>query len=66
MIAMSIANTCQNCEERHLKCHATCQKYLDAKAENERVKQSMQKEVSSQLHQYKVESIRKYRKRHGK
>ena len=63
---MATINTCKDCTERHLKCHASCQKYLDAKAKHAEEMELKAKDVASQLYQYKVESIRKYRKRRGK
>ena len=49
-----------------MKCHATCQKYLDAKEDYSRVKEVKRKDVCSPLHEYKVESMRKYAKRRGR
>jgi hypothetical protein len=36
--------TCKGCEERHVGCHATCEKYLAAKAERDAMNESLRKE----------------------
>lgn len=34
----STIKCCQDCKNRHLGCHGTCQNYIKAKAENEQKK----------------------------
>lgn len=36
--------SCKGCEERHVGCHATCEKYLAAKAERDAMNESLRKE----------------------
>lgn len=54
---------CKDCPDRHLKCHATCEKYLAIKEENDRVRELKHHAQNNPLHTYKVEQIRKARKR---
>ena len=30
-----MTDVCKDCTERHIKCHADCQRYLDAKKQHE-------------------------------
>ena len=52
---------CLNCEERHEKCHSTCEKYLAAKRRHAEVKKEMLKEVL--VNQYAAEVNKRKRKR---
>lgn len=35
---------CKGCEERHLKCHSSCERYLAYRKELERVREAKNKE----------------------
>ncbi len=35
---MSIHNCCQNCEKRHFNCHSTCNDYIQAKQDYQKIK----------------------------
>ena len=35
--------SCKGCTERHVGCHATCEKYIAEKAENDRIREEAQK-----------------------
>lgn len=60
---MAIINTCKDCDERHLKCHVTCQKYIDAKAAHDAAMKRKREMEGVELHEHKVDSIAKRRRR---
>lgn len=39
--------SCKGCTERHVGCHATCEKYIAEKAENDRIREEAQKHRNS-------------------
>ena len=65
---MKIQETCRGCQERKLGCHATCEKYLAAKAEYEQKKKIFRdcKEKEIMVEESIIESIRKAKKRKGR
>lgn len=46
---MSVMFSCKNCNERHVGCHSTCEKYIAEKAENERIRQLKLKESQGHI-----------------
>lgn len=42
-------NTCKDCVERVVGCHATCEKYKEFVAENERLKQLKRQDTMKDL-----------------
>lgn len=60
-----VRNTCEGCEERHEKCHASCEKYIKAKQETDEAKK---KERLFKEHEgYVAEAARRIkRERRGK
>ena len=65
---MKIQETCRGCQERKPGCHATCEKYLAAKAEYEQKKKIFRdyKEKEIMVEESIIESIRKAKKRKGR
>ena len=65
---MKIQETCKGCQVRKLRCHATCEKYLAAKAEYERKKEIFRacKEKENLIEESIFESIKKAKKRKGR
>ena len=65
---MKIQETCRGCQERKLGCHATCEKYLAAKAEYEQKKKIFRacKEKENMVEESIFESIRKAKQRKGR
>lgn len=51
---------CLGCEDRVLGCHGTCQKYAEARAENERLKEERSKALREDA--YYVKTIMKNRR----
>lgn len=39
---MSI-NSCKNCKDRHVGCHSTCEKYINAKKEYDELQEKIKK-----------------------
>ena len=58
--------TCKDCLNRSVGCHGVCQKYLEARAENERKKewlyQKMDAENDINLYKMSLKDITKRRK----
>ena len=53
---------CYGCEERHLACHDTCEKYLERKAQSDERKRQIhegRKKVGSVYDSYHYQSISK-------
>ena len=48
---------CYKCEKRHHKCHATCETYIAAKAELERIK--AEKTKDSEINAYAANVVKK-------
>lgn len=47
-------NTCQNCQDRFVGCHATCKRYLDARAEG------LEKKERADQARYAVNRLRSF------
>lgn len=61
-------NVCYKCTVetgRSATCHATCKKYIDAKAEYETKRELIRKDrlSNSQYNQYKFDIVHQYKKR---
>lgn len=59
---------CRNCEDRHVGCHSTCEKYLEAKDKHDTYTKRVQRsrEESMLLYRHKIQSMQKEeRKRKG-
>lgn len=48
---------CYKCEKRHHKCHATCETYIAAKAELEKIK--AEKAKDSEINAYAANVVKK-------
>lgn len=48
--------TCKDCPDRQLGCHDHCEQYLKFKAENDRVRQTMQADMQNN---YAISCLRK-------
>ena len=63
---MLAITTCKDCLNRSVGCHGVCQKYLEARAENERKKewlyQKMDAENDINLYKMSLKDITKRRK----
>lgn len=46
---MSVIFSCKDCNERHVGCHSTCEKYIAEKAESERIRQLKLKEAQGRI-----------------
>ena len=50
--------TCQNCKERHLHCHSTCEEYKEWKRElderNEQIRKAKAEEENYKSYKYSV------------
>ena len=60
--------SCFNCQERHVGCHSTCERYAAWKAEDARRKhgeKEAQKEKAECMG-YRTESKQRYKRRTGK
>lgn len=51
---------CKDCTERHMNCHAECEKYKEAKETNERIKAERKKKL--QESQFIIDCQSKIRK----
>jgi len=40
----SVGSCCKDCTERHYKCHAECEKYIEGKAKYEEKKVALRKQ----------------------
>ena len=58
---------CQDCKDRYLGCHSNCQKYLEAKAEHSKEKESVTqiKEDERRFDSYEIERRSKIKKRYN-
>lgn len=58
-----VGKHCRDCEERHVGCHSSCEKYRQAKEEFERYKENVTKKKDEILvgYRYKVEKIKRER-----
>ena len=56
-----VGRHCRDCEERHVGCHGTCERYQQAKEEHETYTKRIQryKESESILYRHKVKSMQK-------
>lgn len=56
-----VGRHCRYCEERHVGCHATCEKYQAAKDEHDTFSKMIQrnKEQDGVLYRHKVQSMQK-------
>lgn len=60
-----INSPCKDCTERHVGCHAECEKYRKAKEETEEAKekQRLHKETEAYFADYAMDVIRRNRNR---
>lgn len=49
--------TCKDCENRHIGCHSTCEKYNRERDENEKIKKKIEEE--KKYFKYKTETVNK-------
>ena len=42
--------SCKDCTERHVGCHSTCPKYLQEKAEHDKLREKIQKQNNNDFH----------------
>lgn len=56
---------CKGCEDRHAGCHAECERYQSAKAENTKYNQQERKTIDEQLDyvRYKIGSVERQRRK---
>lgn len=54
----TVAFPCKDCSDRHAGCHAECEKYLEARSQNMKVKDRERKIINDQLDyvRYRIES----------
>ena len=54
-----VGQHCRECEERHIGCHSTCEKYLKAKDEHETYSKMIQRNRDQQtiLYRHKIKSM---------
>lgn len=59
---------CKECTERQAKCHSTCKKYIEWKAEHETKRETISQKRSEDIlyHDYKVNQIVRTKKRRNK
>ena len=58
---------CKSCEDRYAGCHAECERYLRAKAENAKINQMAKEIINKELiySRYRIDNARKVKKRNG-
>lgn len=58
-------NTCKDCKDRHINCHATCEAYITAKKEHEQNKEQIFKSKYEAYSTYTLPKarVRKRRKK---
>lgn len=56
-----VNNPCKSCEERHVGCHAECEKYAKAKADTEDARQK--KQLYEEYNGYMSEYAKKVQRR---
>ena len=62
---MNLRNSpCRDCKERHIGCHAECEKYITAKAEHDQVIRQRMK--INDINAYVSDCVRKNKKRRKK
>lgn len=56
---MLAIHTCKDCLDRNIGCHGSCQKYLEAKSENERKKDWLyrKKEAEKDIEEYRIKAV---------
>lgn len=63
-----VGQYCKDCEERHVGCHGTCERYLEAKSRHDEfvraVNQNKKKE--SVLYEHKVKTLQKNDKKNAR
>lgn len=52
-----IVTVCRRCTERHVGCHATCERYIEQRAELDRIREQRRKE--SEIAQVMIDSTTK-------
>ena len=59
MIDVLTITTCKDCLDRNVGCHGSCQKYLDAKSENERKKAWLYQKMDAEkdIEEYKMKAV---------
>ena len=65
-MARSISGCCLNCQDRYLGCHDHCEKYQDASEQWRTLKQQIKSERFDEYFSYKVEKIKKEKRRGNK
>jgi hypothetical protein len=65
VIDMLIITTCKDCLDRTVGCHGFCQKYLEAKSENERKKEWLYRKISAEkdFDEYRIKAIETVKRR---
>lgn len=60
-----VNNPCKDCVERHVGCHAECEKYRMAKAETDaaREKERLHRETEAYFADYAKETLRRMKNR---
>lgn len=55
---------CKDCQERHMNCHSSCQKYIDFRKQRDLANDSRRKDV--ELRAFDISRARKYKTRKSK
>ncbi len=63
-------NPCFNCTfetGRHIGCHSTCEKYINANSEHTKLKQSIREQMKAEMDvcEQKIESIKRAKRNGG-
>ena len=57
---------CRNCEDRHIGCHGTCEKYIDWKEKHIESKRKKFEQKQTEYQYMAVASMRKAKRLHKK
>lgn len=65
VIDMLVITTCKGCQSRSVGCHGFCQKYLEARSENEQTKEWLYQKISAEkdIDEYRIRSIETVKRR---
>ena len=65
VIDMLVITTCKGCQDRSVGCHGVCQKYLEARSENEQTKEWLYQKISAEkdIDEYRIRSIETVKRR---
>lgn len=57
--------TCHNCKDRHIGCHAVCERYLTARAEQDAINSRLgaERKAERDAEDWKTENIRRLQRR---